>query len=282
MKDEQKTFFAGPWIGEFGWELFCWHGFLRKLAERYNRVIVACRTGHDLLYRDFATDIINYDPEHEETDMWMNRREPNQHGFHRYYTDSLPRVTIVHHDTYRTRWWADEGWRERQDFVSFGIQDGTPGYDVLMIVRETAKCNTAFRNWPREHATQFAKRMMSMGYTVACVGKVGSAAHIHGTMDCRNLPLDKLARIMANSRVIVGPQSGPIHFGSLCLLPQVCWQTKPEHAIRTQEHWNPFEVPVLTIPSNISYWKKRVMWLPSVEQIVQLTLKMLHRKEHRQ
>jgi hypothetical protein len=280
MKQE-KTLFAGPWIGEFAWEIFCWHGFLRKLAKRYDRVIVACRTGHDLLYRDFADDIINYDPEHNETDMWKNRREPNQHNFHRYYTDGLQRVTVVHHDTYRARWWVDEAWNARQNFVSFGEADGTPRFDVLMIVRNTAKCNTTFRNWPKEHATQFANRMRSMGYRVGCVGTSDAALHIHGTTDYRDLPLDKLAQIMANSRVIVGPQSGPIHFGSLCLLPQVCWQTKPEHATRTQEHWNPFKVPVLTIPSDISYWKKRKLWLPSVEVIVQTTLRMLHRKEQR-
>ena len=25
--------FAGPFIGEFGWELMFWHGWLRKLKE---------------------------------------------------------------------------------------------------------------------------------------------------------------------------------------------------------------------------------------------------------
>lgn len=262
----------------FGWELFVWHGFLRKLAERYDRVIVACRTGHDLLYRDFATDIIHYDPTTNETDMWKNHREPDIHHFHQHYTDMLPCVTVVHHDAYPTRWWDSESWRQRQDLTSFGVYaPDSQGYDVLMIVRNTVKCGTGYRNWPREHAKEFAHRIGKLGFSVACIGTSDAAAWVEGTEDRRDLPLDQLAGLMANSRVIVGPQSGPIHFGSLCLLPQICWQTCQEHATRTEIGWNPFGVPVITIPSDIVYWKKRKMWLPSVQDTITATLQMIQK-----
>ena len=271
-----KTLFVGPWIGELGWEIFCWSGFIRKLAERYERVIIACRTGHDLLYRDFATDIVHYDPKHEQTDMWKNHGEPNQNEFHRYYTENIPRVTVVQNNSYQSRWWANENWRDRQDFVPFGdvVASGTK-CDVLMIVRNTTKCNSAFRNWPIEHATEFAERMQRIGFTVGCVGKSDSALHIPNTEDYRDLPLDQLAIVMANARVIVGPQSGPIHFATLCLLPQACWQTKVEHATRTETNWNPFNVPVETMPSNDSFWKYRTMWLPPIGCIISMAIKAM-------
>ncbi len=264
----------------FGWELFCWAGFIRKQAEQFDNVIVACRTGHDLLYRDFATSIVHYDPEYEETDMWKNRGESNKlhRGAHLYYIGGLSNVTIIAHDTYRTQWWLSEHWSVRQNLISFGEDNNLTGYDVLMIVRDTTKCNTSFRNWPIQHAEYFVACIKDAGLSVACIGKKDSAAHIRDTVDCRNIPLDKLARIMVHSHVIVGPQSGPIHFGTLCLLPQVCWQTRPEHAIRTSEHWNPFKVPVITIPAHVSYWKQRKMWLPSIDKIINATLDIIRGK----
>ncbi len=43
--------FAGPWIGEFGWELARWQGGVRKLAAGSDRhVIVMGDPGHDVLY----------------------------------------------------------------------------------------------------------------------------------------------------------------------------------------------------------------------------------------
>ncbi len=57
-----KTLLAGPWIGEFGWELFGWQGCIRILAKKYDEVIVIGRTGHDFLYGDFADIYIDFDP----------------------------------------------------------------------------------------------------------------------------------------------------------------------------------------------------------------------------
>ncbi len=272
---QQKTLFAGPWIGEFGWELFCWHGFLRKIACKYERVIVACRTGHDLLYRDFATDIINYDTAHLETDMWKNHGETNPRFFHRYYTEGLTKLKIIPHDAFQERWWFDEPWSKRQEFISFGQYSGTKSYDILMVVRHTEKCNTGYRNWPINEAAKFATTMHERGYRLACVGTRKQAVHIPHTDDILDLPLHALAQVMADARVIVGPQSGPVHFGSLCLLPQVCWQTCNEHAVRTAIHWNPFNVPVVTLPGSDIHWKKRVMWQPMLGDIVNATERVL-------
>ena len=52
------TLFAGPFLGEFGWELLCWQGFVRKVSRRYKTVIVYCPEGREALYRDFADRII--------------------------------------------------------------------------------------------------------------------------------------------------------------------------------------------------------------------------------
>ena len=269
---------AGPWFGELGWELFCWQGFLRKMAARYDRVVVACRTGHALLYRDFADGIIHYDPTGTETDMWKNHDEIESHGLMSYYLGDNPNIKVVKNDSFKSIWWK-EHWDHttRQNFINFATYDSAmdPATNILLIVRDTDKCGTGFRNWPIAHATRFATAMQSRGYSVGCVGRSDSALHIPGTTDYRDVSLKHLAQIMANSRVIVGPQCGPTHFGTLCLLPQVTWQTKPEHAERVKKGWNPFGVPTITMPSDISYWKTRTMWLPPVDEVVANTIEIL-------
>lgn len=47
--------FAGPWIGEFGWELARWQGAVRKRAKESGLyTIVMSDPGHHVLYDDFA------------------------------------------------------------------------------------------------------------------------------------------------------------------------------------------------------------------------------------
>jgi len=53
---------AGPWVGEFGWELFCWQGYIRKLSKNYNKTYIITRKGNEFLYEDFIDGYFNYDP----------------------------------------------------------------------------------------------------------------------------------------------------------------------------------------------------------------------------
>ena len=40
---------AGPWVGEFGWELFCWQAHIRWLSKQFDKTIVISRKGHKFL-----------------------------------------------------------------------------------------------------------------------------------------------------------------------------------------------------------------------------------------
>ena len=48
-----KTLYAGPWVGEFGWELCWWNPVVRHYAAEYDRVIVATHESSQYLY-EFA------------------------------------------------------------------------------------------------------------------------------------------------------------------------------------------------------------------------------------
>ena len=56
-----KTLIAGPWVGEFGWELFAWQGYLRALSRKFDKTIIISRTASKALYDDFADEFISFD-----------------------------------------------------------------------------------------------------------------------------------------------------------------------------------------------------------------------------
>ena len=49
-----RRLIAGPWCGEFGWELMSWQGRIRELSRSYDETIVCSDDGHQALYADFA------------------------------------------------------------------------------------------------------------------------------------------------------------------------------------------------------------------------------------
>ena len=35
-----KKLIAGPWTGEFGWELFAWHAYIRALSRKFEHTTI--------------------------------------------------------------------------------------------------------------------------------------------------------------------------------------------------------------------------------------------------
>ena len=271
-----KVLYSPPYVGELGWELFCHQGYVRYLSKNFDKIIVACRPGHEYLYSDFCDEFIFFKPETEETNMWINESADKKEIDKILYRledqhDDITLVPFIKH-----RWWGF-GVKTNQDFIKLGeyyykftkkkeiaLKIDTE-YDILLIVRNTDKCNTGFRNWDYKDADHFAKTMYEQGYKIACVGLKESAHHIpYFTTDLRDLTLIDLCYIMHNkAKVIIGPQCGPIHLASLCGLRQVTWQTKQEHRIRVEKSWNPFFTAVKTIcPKDDLHWKNRTMFKP--------------------
>ena len=40
LKGDSNQLIAGPFLGEFGWELMQWQGYLRQMSKFYKHVIV--------------------------------------------------------------------------------------------------------------------------------------------------------------------------------------------------------------------------------------------------
>ena len=58
----KKTLVAGPWIGEFGWELYAWQAYIRTLSKNFDTTIIISRPNSKVLYEDFADEYIPYTP----------------------------------------------------------------------------------------------------------------------------------------------------------------------------------------------------------------------------
>ena len=59
----KKILLAGPWVGEFGWELFCWHAYVRALSEHYDETICVSTPHSEFMYKDFCDKFVDFTPD---------------------------------------------------------------------------------------------------------------------------------------------------------------------------------------------------------------------------
>jgi len=254
---------AGPYIGEFGWELFYWQGWLRKYSKSFDEVYVACRSGRELLYEDFATKVIPYEGISEITDCEkaMGFSYDNRHEQYGVFNEIiLP--------------WEKAYFRpepEEQEFVELGrpctsyLPDRWP---IVLHARDTNKYNTSYRDWSHEKWDVLNARL-SKDYYTQFIGTEKSSYCPHlADEDCRGLDLEKTCMILASSLLIAGPSSGPIHLASLCSVPQVVWTGPHKNVIRYQKEWNPFNTPVNVIePLPGAAWNDPRGWDADLDEV---------------
>lgn len=265
----ENTLLAGPWIGEFGWELFCWQGYLRARSPEFDRVVVMSRPEMAPLYADFCKEFIPHQPlgvgisgfmcaGHED---WPNMshaqtyREYISGNFHIGYNRNRPALSSK----------AFLG----QKFHKYGKYDPALDFDVLLHIRQTDKNRSSIRNgWSLNGWSQFLDHLQREGIRkIACIGHPLGAGSLEGCDDLRGLPMDKLFDVLASSRVLVGPSSGPMHLGALCGCPHVVWSGVEENRPKYEKYWNPFLTPVQYIHDDA--------WCPDVDRVLRYTLELM-------
>jgi len=246
---------AGPWIGEFGWELFGWQGVLRNIAEQYDKVIVYGRPGHDYLYNDFADEYIDFVPRNKEPNMWLNGRVNFQRPFHgRGALWIMPQQFALMKNA------------PQQSFINFGTErkKDEKQIDVVYHARSLTKYGSGYMTWDKKNWKELLERYDRC--SIACIGTKDGADYYGGT-DFRGVALSETCDILSNAKILVGPSSGPIHLGSLCLTPHVVWSGHYMNKGRYEEWWNPLKTPVRTIIPSDSPWSNNVEWQPRPQQV---------------
>lgn len=259
---KEKILLAGPWIGEFGWELFCWQGFVRNISKEFDKTIIIGRPTNELLYKDFCDEFIPFDPKSFNTDAWRC------HGA----KSAKDLIKDIKHTTYLNGQF-DIGFRyakphglltmghaTKQKFHKYTSDTSNESYDVIFHCRN--KKTGSDRNWSKKQWEKLLEELPD-NLNVACIGN-DEAFHIDGTIDKRNIDLDELVSIMNNSKIIVGPSSGPMHLASLSGLKHLVW-SEEFNRDRYEKVWNPFNTEVIFYSDG--------KWNPKPKKIKELIIK---------
>lgn len=230
------------YVGELGWELFCFQGILRRMAKNYDRVIVASRRGHDLLYSDFFYIFVSLDNVGSYT-SGPRCLDYKYNNLHKQYVGKD--ADVIGPNKALARYDNPSKWRTiPQHFISYGRSLDT--YITFLIhARMKTRSGSNYRNWDIEKWELLVNRLKAE-YPNVVIGAIGTsdAAYCpHKAIDLRDISLRYLADYMNSVQFVLGPSSGPMHFATLCNCPQIVWSDE-SNRVRYKTDWNPFQVPV--------------------------------------
>lgn len=248
-KPTPKVLYAGPWNGEFGWELCSWNPVVRHRAKDFERVIVETVPGSEYLY-EFADEII-VNPRAGDFDMYSGR---SKNPIPKPEKDWLVLAPAHHwkrgggHAEFRAIKKATRDSRSipKKEWRILGTENPHFVADIMCAFRgpKTFKGRKfPEKQYPEAKCDALVQMFRDAGYSVACYGGEDNY-YVEGTIDYRGKPLEELCGALSMAKCAVGPSSGTIHLASLCRLPQVTWYGRPIVSLdRYMFYWNPFETP---------------------------------------
>lgn len=272
-----KILVAGAWIGEFGWELMTWIPHLRSVSNRYEKIIVICKSGHEYLY-EFADDFVNFDCSNEAGNQWLNhtfKEKADKCGaYHAILngwkinqktdTDWINPQTVYNYRVKTHKDWLTG--LQPQEFIEYGeLRNESKEPYIVFNVRNRSSWDSAFRNWDIKEAQRLAERFPDT--RVVCIGSREESLTLPNACDLRGQSAGVVANTLRNASVFVSSINGATHFATLCGCPQVAWVTKPDHSHRLKKLWNPFNTPTKVFVSPKGYWKNRIYWTPEIDQL---------------
>jgi len=241
-----KTLVAGPFLGEFGWELMQWQGYVRQLSKFYERTIVYGRESSRYFYKDFATEFRTV-----LVDSW----DTNGYVLHDFDYEAWARqfeaCDLLVADS------RCKGLRSLfdQHFIPFGEIKPENAFDMVVHARSIPKLKgnkTKWtRNWPEAYWDELCALFPDL--RIAAVGVASLSYAPRGTIDLRGVETETLCSVLASSGICVGPSSGVMHLASLCRTPQLVWMSEDKTwgfgglAFRYIRSWNPFATKVVVI-----------------------------------
>ena len=109
------------------------------------------------------------------------------------------------------------------------------------------------------------------------MGSVEESDYIEGVEDdLRGIPLETLANVLANTKLLVSPSSGLAHFASLCGCPHIVFSDKRRWNLgckkgtnwtRYKRYWNPFQTECTVLDEH--------NWKPPVSRVLKAVEKYL-------
>jgi len=236
MKEPRhNVLFAGPWVGEFGWELMNWQAYLRSLRPRYDKIIVSARFSSQALYTDFCDEFIPHEIVGlSNSHVILELQNPGE------LSRICSQVPPDAHHLVPQRYIPSSA----QQFIQFG-RPSSEKYPVDILIHARGREHETGRNWPREKWDQLVQALLNDGLRIGSVGVSSSTMQIPGVVDYRDIPLKDTFDVMASARLMLGPSSGPLHLASLCGLPHLVWTDQRTYGMgktsreKYETWWNP-------------------------------------------
>lgn len=251
-----STLVAGPWLGEFGWEVATWVPAIRAHAKKFDSVVVYCRGGHEHLYADFCD---NFGPDNRQgrPDRWLLEGKK----VHRRWAVLPDGIVVEPTEAVCMKW--------PRLYHRYGHRTNG-GYDIVFHARAETKYGQAKHNWPLAKFEEV--RGVFSGLRICSIG-VGTMV-VPGTDNCRGVSLGVLCDLLASAKVLLSPSSGPAHLASLCGCPHVVMtddkyqkQIRATNRERYKKLWNPFRTPCKVLDKD--------NWQPSVYTVCKALEKFL-------
>jgi hypothetical protein len=249
----RKNLLAGPYAGEFGYELMQWQGFVRTLRPRYQQVHVLTYPGRDYLYEGCTVHHHNIDL--KDAGYWYGRLSPPEArsmAEARAAEIGLTDYDIFDTSLLCTRYHKILFWRQE-----FRLLEEPPLvkkiYDVLFHFRAVQKVGPdQVKNYSPTMADELVQRCQDLGLSVACYGHPAYAYCPEGCPDHRSVDLRETVAAISSAHLMAGEASGGMHLANACGKPTVIWgdgQWRISPALR----WNPFRVPIYVV--TITTWR---------------------------
>lgn len=231
------------WGGEFGWELMAWQAHLRWLSN-VAEIRVVTRKGNEMLYKDFATEILNYEFDGVADSHYCHNL--NTEKFNKFLIKNKKDSTIL--APYNIGYYPTKKGHKvlenfsKQTFIKLSSEEDVVKYDILLHPRNRDLAPD--RNWGADNWNVLGDILIKNGYSVAVIGKAGESLvldneHIDAYF---SVPLEETVALMQNARLIVGESSGAMHLAALAGLESVVWGAA-DNVDRYHKYWNPLKVP---------------------------------------
>ena len=254
-----QNLFAGPFAGEFGFELMQWQGFIRARRASYKDVHVLTYPGRDYLYE--GCHVHHHDIDLKNAGYWYGRFGPTEM---RQMADAkAAEIGLKNYDVFNpsllcTRYHKIIFWKQEFRLMEEPPLSEKP-IDVLFHFRAVQKEGPDnAKNYSTEMADKLVQRCIAKGLSVACYGHPSYAYGPKGCVDLRNADLRQTVAAISSARLAVGGASGGMHLANACGKPTIIWADGQGH-VTFALRWNPFRVPlyIMTIAS----------WRPAPEDV---------------
>ncbi len=244
-----RKLIAGPYVGEFGWELMQWQGYVRARRRHYEQVHVISYPGRDYLYegcRVHYHDIPLHSAGHRYGTLTLRQScemaeaKARELGWESYDVFSPHLLCTQYHKRLIGR----------QEFRLFE-EPPLPGVlrDVAFHFRRVEKPGEHPKNYTHDLAATLVEECVRQDISVICIGHPDYAFCPDGAEDRRTVGLQETVRAISSVRLVAGANSGPMHLANLCGKPTALW-AHSQDSIDYSLRWNPFRVPIFIVAND--------------------------------